>query len=67
MNTWEYVEMDNMPVISCQLLNILWSENRPLTIEELTRLLHTEYSGDWPKRDVILFLRQLLAVQAHQP
>ncbi len=60
METWEYVEMDNMPKTSCQLLNILWAENRALTLEELTELLNTNFSGTWPKHDVMQFLRQLL-------
>ena len=60
MDTWEYVEMDNMPVISCQLLNILWAENRALTIDELTELLNSNFASEWPKHDVVMFLRQLL-------
>ena len=60
METWEYVEMDNMPKTSCQLLNILWAENRALTLEELTELLNANFSSDWLKQDVFLFLRQLL-------
>ena len=60
MDTREYVEMDNMTKTSCQLLNILWAENRALTLEELTELLNANFSSDWPKQDVFLFLRQLL-------
>ena len=60
METWEYVEMDNMPKTSCQLLNILWAENRALTLDELTRLVNSNYSVRWSKQDIFLFLRQLL-------
>ena len=60
METWEYVEMDNMPKTSCQLLNILWAENRALTLDELTRLVNSNYSVRWSKQDIFLLLRQLL-------
>ena len=60
METWEYVEMDNMPKTSCHLLNILWAENRALTLDELTRLVNSNFSGQWTRQDVFLFLRQLL-------
>ena len=59
METWEYVEMDNMPKTSCHLLNILWAENRALTLDELTRLVNSNFSGQWTRQDVFLFLRQL--------
>lgn len=56
----EYVQLDNIPATANSLLNILWEENRPMTVNELTKLYNQSTSKNWDAREIRQFLNLLV-------
>ncbi len=38
-----YIEMDNLPAVANQVLNVLWDKNRPTSVSELTEAVNEQF------------------------
>lgn len=56
----EDVILDNLPDTANIILNILWCENREMTVPELTEAVNREYHTHWEKNDIKQFAEYLV-------
>lgn len=56
----ESVFLDNLPATANMILNILWDENREMTVAELTEEVNRKYQMRWEKRDIKEFADYLV-------
>lgn len=56
----EDVILDNLPATANMIMNILWEENREMTVPELTEAVNREYHTHWEKRDIKQFAEFLV-------
>lgn len=54
------VILDNLPDTANIILNILWDENREMTVHELTEAVNREYHTHWGKNDIKQFAEYLV-------
>ena len=59
----DYVELDNIPVTSNNLINILWDRNCEMTLAELTTATNSEFSTQWSKQEIKQFLGLLVQIE----
>lgn len=55
-----YIQLDNIPATANSLLNILWEQNRAMTLSELTKLYNQSTSKSWSQREIRHFLNLLI-------
>lgn len=60
MNTDNYVKLDNLSETQNHLLNVLWTENKEMTLDELTKQLNRAYAAKWSKSQIRQFMESLV-------
>lgn len=56
----EDVILDNLPSTANMILNILWDENREMTVPELMEAVNRQYHTHWEKNDIKQFADYLV-------
>ncbi len=56
----EYVFLDNLPETANQILNVLWIENREMSVEEMTERVNQEFSTNRDWETVKQFLKMFV-------
>ena len=60
MNTVDYVKLDNLSDTQNHLLNILWTENKEMTLDELTKQINGSYDTKWNRGEIRQFMEALV-------
>ena len=60
MSADDYVKLDNLSDTQNHLLNILWTENREMTLDELTKQINGTYAAKWNKAEIRQFMETLV-------
>lgn len=60
MNTDNYVKLDNLSETQNHLLNVLWTENKEMTLDELTKQINGSYDTKWNRGEIRQFMEALV-------
>lgn len=56
----DYVKLDNLSDTQNHLMNILWSENREMTLDELTKQINGIFATKWNRGEIRQFMEALV-------
>lgn len=59
----DYVQLDNLPITSNNILNILWDRNCEMSLDELVEATNREFSSHWTKQEIKQFLGLLVQME----